>query len=129
VIFEPGKNVYFSTYPPPTLLHLSHLFTSAWKPVAWKSFDCCPAAELLLSHSPQGDLVGYHLRLSNVFDRISRPSCELLYATDTSHRNQENFFMNIICTEYFCPQKRTTEFISSVVYSSSTVDILTTETS
>jgi hypothetical protein len=42
VIFEPGKeNVYFSTYPPPTLLHLSHHFTSALKPAAYKPFDCC----------------------------------------------------------------------------------------
>jgi hypothetical protein len=28
----------------------------------------------------------HHLRLSNVLERISRPSCESLYATDTSHR-------------------------------------------
>jgi hypothetical protein len=36
--------------------------------------------------------------------------------------------MNILCTESFCPQKRTTERYSSVVHSSSTVVILTTET-
>jgi hypothetical protein len=28
------KNIYFSTYPPPTLIHLSHRFTSASKPAA-----------------------------------------------------------------------------------------------
>jgi hypothetical protein len=33
--------IYFSTYPPPTLIHLSHHFTSASKPAAQKSFDCC----------------------------------------------------------------------------------------
>jgi hypothetical protein len=29
VIFEPGKNIYFLTYPPSTLIHLSHHFTGA----------------------------------------------------------------------------------------------------
>jgi hypothetical protein len=33
VILWPEKeNNYFSTYPPPTLIHLSHSFTSASKP-------------------------------------------------------------------------------------------------
>jgi hypothetical protein len=41
VIFEPRKNIYFSTYPPPTLIHLSHCFTSESKPAAQKSFACC----------------------------------------------------------------------------------------
>jgi hypothetical protein len=50
-----------------------------------------PAAQLLLSRSLQGDLVGHHLWLSNVLERISWPSCEPLYTTDTSHRKQEIF--------------------------------------
>jgi hypothetical protein len=33
VIFKPGKNIYFLAYPPPTLIHLPHRFTSASKPV------------------------------------------------------------------------------------------------
>jgi hypothetical protein len=41
VIFEPGKNFYFSTYPPPTMIHLSHRFTCASKSAACKSFHCC----------------------------------------------------------------------------------------
>jgi hypothetical protein len=32
------KNIYFSTYPPPTLIHLPHRFTSASKPAEQKSF-------------------------------------------------------------------------------------------
>jgi hypothetical protein len=33
VTFEPGgKNIYFSTYPPPTLTHLSYRFISVSKP-------------------------------------------------------------------------------------------------
>jgi hypothetical protein len=43
--------------------------------------------------------------------------------------NREHFFMNIICMESFCPQKSTTECCSSVAHSSSTIAILTTETS
>jgi hypothetical protein len=50
-----------------------------------------PAAQLLLSQSQQGDLVGNHLRLSNVLERISLPSCEPLYAANTSHCKQEIF--------------------------------------
>jgi hypothetical protein len=38
----------------------------------------------------QYDLV-CHQRLSNVRKRISRPSCEPLYAKNTSHRKQETF--------------------------------------
>jgi hypothetical protein len=44
-----------------------------------------------LSSQPLPHLVGHHLRLSKVFRRISRPSCEPLYATNTSHRKQETF--------------------------------------
>jgi hypothetical protein len=43
--------------------------------------------------------------------------------------NRKHFLMNILCIESFCPQKRTTESCSSVIYSPSTVAILTTETS
>jgi hypothetical protein len=41
IIFERGRNIYFSAYPPPTLIHLSHRFSSASKPAVYKSFDCC----------------------------------------------------------------------------------------
>jgi hypothetical protein len=68
--------------------------------------------------------IGHHLVLSNALERISQPSCELLYATNTSHHKQETF-INILCIESLCPQKHTTERCPSVVYSSSTVAILT----
>jgi hypothetical protein len=41
--------------------------------------------------SQHGDLVGHNLRLSNVLERTSRPSCKSLYATNTSHCKQETF--------------------------------------
>jgi hypothetical protein len=31
---EPEENIYFSTYPPPALINLSHRFTIASKPAA-----------------------------------------------------------------------------------------------
>jgi hypothetical protein len=89
-----------------------------------------PATQLLLSKSQQGDLVGHRRQLSNVLERISRTSCEPLYAINTSHVNRKHFFKNVLCIEAFCPQKiRITKRYSSVVYSSSTVAILTTESS
>jgi hypothetical protein len=53
-------------------------------------FDCC-LSHLLLSQSQQGDMVGHHLRLSHVLERISRLSCEPLYATNTPHRKEKIF--------------------------------------
>jgi hypothetical protein len=60
---------------------------------------------------------------------VSCPSCEPLYATNLSHRKQEYFFMNILCIESFTQKTRIRERCSSVVHASSTVEILTYETS
>jgi hypothetical protein len=57
------------------------------------------------------------------------PICEPFYATNTSHRKQETFLYEYLWIESFCPQKRRTEHCSSVVHSSCTVAVLTTETS
>jgi hypothetical protein len=80
VIFERDQNIYFSTYSPYTC---PIALPSASKPAAQKSF-------CLLSR-PLPHPVGHHLRLSNVLERISRPSCTPLYATNTSHHKQETF--------------------------------------
>jgi hypothetical protein len=56
--------ICFSTYPPSTTIHLSQ---------------------------PLPQLVGHHLRLSSVLERISRPSCEQVYTINTSHRKQLTF--------------------------------------
>jgi hypothetical protein len=81
-----------------------------------------PDAQLILSQSQHGDLVGYHVRLSNVLERVSRPSCELPTV------NRKRFFMNILCV-CFLPHRKPTTDCSSVLYSSSTVSTLTPETS
>jgi hypothetical protein len=61
-------------------------------------------AQLLLLQSQQGDLVGHHLRLSNILERICQPSCEPLYMTNTTV-NRKHFSGYIFCTESFCSQK------------------------
>jgi hypothetical protein len=84
---------YFMTHPPPILIHFSHCFISASK-----SSDCC-LSHLRTSISTSS--------LSGKVCHVSRPSYEQLYTTNTSNRKQKIFLMNILCTESFCPQKRT----------------------
>jgi hypothetical protein len=84
-----------------------------------------PATQLLLSQSQQGDLVGHHLLLSNVLERISLLSCEPLYATNTSRRIEE-IFLDEYPLHWVLPIKKlATKFSFKVLYSSSTVAILT----
>jgi hypothetical protein len=90
------------------------------------SIRCSTVVSVAIS---TGDLVGHHMRLSNVIERISRPSCEPLYATNTSHRKQETFLYEYPPHWVFLPTKSTTQRCSSVVHPSSTVAILTTEAS
>jgi hypothetical protein len=82
------------------------------------------AAQLLLSQSQQSDLGRHHLRLSNVLERILNLVVNR-FTRQTLHTvNRKHLFVNILCVKSFCPQKRTTELCSSVVYSSNTVVIL-----
>jgi hypothetical protein len=85
--------------------------------------------EVFLSQ-PLAYLIGHHLRLSNILERISGPSYEPLSATNTSHRKQETFLYDYPLHWVLLPtKKRTTERCSSVGYSSNAVAILSTETS
>jgi hypothetical protein len=85
---------------------------------------------MLLAQSQQGDLVEHQLRLSNVLEIIYEPSCESLYATNTSNRKQETFLYEYPLHEVLLPVgKRATARSCWEVHSSSTVTILTTETS
>jgi hypothetical protein len=74
-------------------------------------------------------MVGHHLELSNLLERICRPSCEPLYATNTSYRKQETLLYEYPSNSALLHTiKSTTERSSSVVHTSSTDVILTTET-
>jgi hypothetical protein len=72
-----------------------------------------PAAQLLLSQSQHGDLVGHHLRLSHIFERISRPTYEQTLPTVIG----EHYFMNILCIGSLSPQKTHTRklFFGSIL--------------
>jgi hypothetical protein len=47
----------------------------------------------LLSQQPLPHLLGHHLQFSNALKRICQPSCEPVYATNTSYRTEETFFL------------------------------------
>jgi hypothetical protein len=91
------KNIYISTYPPPTLIHLSHRFTSASKPAAQKSFDCC------LSHFRTWSAIICDFRTS--WGEILDPAVNRFKRQTLSTVNRKHFFMNILCIEYFHPHK------------------------
>jgi hypothetical protein len=84
-----------------------------------------PTAQLLLLEPRQGNPVRHHLQLLNVFERISRPSCEPLHMTDTSYCKQGIFLYEYPLHWFLLPTKthnRTLVF-------GRTLAILTTETS
>jgi hypothetical protein len=72
------KNIYFSTYPPGTLIHLSHRFINAFTSAAPKSLTVVSAT----SAPPVQPL--RHQR--NVCHQ-----CRTAYATNTSRRKEETF--------------------------------------
>jgi hypothetical protein len=88
-------------------------------------YQCVKTCSLLTIVSATPATPFHHLRLSSVLERISRPSCEPLYAIKIPTVNRKHFFMNILCIKPpFFFLKCTTERCSSVVYYSSTVAIL-----
>jgi hypothetical protein len=50
-------------------------------------------------------LVGIHLRLSNILETISGRSCDPLYATSTSRREQEKYLYEYPLKEVLLPTK------------------------
>jgi hypothetical protein len=87
------RNIYFPTCPPTTWIHLSHSLTSVSKPEAQKSFHCC------LSH--------FNISVSTSSSSAKRlPStCKRFTRQTLPTVNNKYFFMNILCTEFFCQQK------------------------
>jgi hypothetical protein len=88
------KRTFFLSYSPPTLIYLSHRFTSASKPAAEKSFD--------FYRSNLRAWVGHRLRLSNVLEGFSRSSCELLYPIKI-----RTVYRKYSLRISFCPQRKT----------------------
>jgi hypothetical protein len=103
----------FSTYPPPTLIHLSHRVETRSIEVFWLLSQPFPYARFNFF----------------VLEIISGPSCELLYATNTSHCKQKTLLYEYTLHWVLLPTKSTIERCSWVVNTSSMIAILTTETS
>jgi hypothetical protein len=73
-----------------------------------------PTAQLLPLQSQHGDLVRHHVRLSNILERISPPSCEWLYTIDASHCKQGTLLHEYPLHGLLFPtEKRTTQCSSS----------------
>jgi hypothetical protein len=105
VIFEPGKNIHFSTYPPPTLIHLSHPFTitstniDTLIPSLYQCIETRSIEVFWLLSQPLP-----HLRFIIWSFRTS--SREFLNPViNTSHHKQEIFLYEYLCIESFSPQK------------------------
>jgi hypothetical protein len=81
VIIEPGKNLFLDMFS----TNIDTFVPSLYKRVETRS------REVLTIVSATSSPPLRHFRLSNVLERIYRPSCESLYTTDTSHRKQEVF--------------------------------------
>jgi hypothetical protein len=98
MLFEPeNKNIYFSIYPPPTLIHLSLRFTIASKPAAYKSFNFC------LGHSRtwSGIICDFWMSLRKfLYPDVNRFTRQTLLTL-----NRKHFLKNILCIDSFCPHK------------------------
>jgi hypothetical protein len=93
-----GKNSYFSSI---TSTNIDTLVPSLYQCVETRSIE----VSWLLSQ-PLPYPVGHHLRFSNVLESISPPSCEPLYAINTSHRKHEIFLYEYPFHWIFVPQRK-----------------------
>jgi hypothetical protein len=92
-MFEPGKSSLFPA--------LSSSIIETLVPSLSQCSETRNTEVFWLLSQPLPHLVGHHLWLT----RQTLPTV-----------NRKHFFMNILCIESFCSQKRTTERCSSVVY-------------
>jgi hypothetical protein len=102
-------------------INIDTLVPSLYQCVETRSIEVFGLLSQSLSH-----LVGCHLRLSNVLERISWRSSVPLHATNTSPVNKKKFFMHILCIEYFCLQITRNR---TLLFGNTTIAILTTKTS
>jgi hypothetical protein len=97
MIIEPGKKHSFRDISSNNTDTLVLLLYQRSKPRTLS-----PAARLLLTQSQQGDLVGQHLRISNVLDPVVNRFTRQTIPTV----NRKHFFKNIFCIESIRPQKK-----------------------
>jgi hypothetical protein len=88
-----GKKNYFSTYPPPTLIHMPIALPLRRNPQHRSLLNCC------LSHVCTSVSTSWPLRefLDQVVNRFEPQTFPTV--------NRKHFFMNRLCIESFCLQK------------------------
>jgi hypothetical protein len=96
-----GRGAGAGFYGPP----LTHTYTYIHTSSCQLEITLRPAAQLLLSQSQQGDLVGHHLQLPNVREKISRPICDRFMRQILPTMNRKPFFMNILALSPFVRKK------------------------
>jgi hypothetical protein len=96
-----GKKNYFSTYPPPTLIHLCSCYiVYRYLPVSSNQFFHLLHSCNLNRATWSGIICDLRTLLREFFDQVvNRFTCQTLPTV-----NRKYFFMNILCTESFCPQ-------------------------
>jgi hypothetical protein len=112
VIFEPERDIYFSIYPPPTLIHCRNLQNRSLLTVVnhfrtWSRIIC-----------------DFRTSLREFLDPVAnRFNGQTLLIV-----NRKHLFTNILCIESFPPQKQNRMLLFGSIHSS-TVAVLTTQTS
>jgi hypothetical protein len=94
VIFEPGKKIYFLTYPPLTLIHVSHRFTRASKHPQQRSLLTVVSATSASLYQPLRHQRNVCHPVMNRFTRQTLPTI-----------SRKHFIMIILYIESFCPQE------------------------
>jgi hypothetical protein len=91
------RKTCISRHNVPAFIHLSHRFTSASKPTAWKFLNVVSATSAFPFRPLRHQRNVYH---------VSEPRCEPPYASLTSHRNQETFYQYLLHWVLLPPKKR-----------------------
>jgi hypothetical protein len=87
-------------------LEISSTNTDTLVPSLYQCAETRSIKVFSLLSQPLPNLVGHHQRLSKALEKISRPSCETLYATETSYRKQETFLYEYHLHRVLFPQKK-----------------------
>jgi hypothetical protein len=99
------KTCYILTWKKHLFLDISSTNIDTLVPSLYQCFETRSTEVFRLSSKLLPHLVGHRPRLSNVLERISRPSYEPIFATNTSHRKHEIFIYEYPLHQSFCPQK------------------------
>jgi hypothetical protein len=110
-VFDAGKNIYFSIYPPTTLIHLSHRLPVLRNP---------QNKNLLSVVTTHFAPVGYYLRLFEFLD----PAVNHFTQQTLPTVNMKRFYINVLCIESFCPQKNSQQNAAYVLYSNLSINFV-----